>query len=347
MNGEMIIRQGIDSKALLVTLICGLPRLLLLAAAGAVLGSGFYLAAALYASGNAMLVSETEYYIDFAQGRLEAKDYYNDYTWNDVIATDLILGRMMEELGEDYDREEVKQMLFADILSDVRYLTITVTGSDEASVSAVSAAFENAIAIFGGSMDEFDSIYKIEDNGIRKEHVELFSWRAAVLGAAVFAGIGIFFIALAFMVGDRFYTKTDVAKFLELPVCGLSYKDGVRADFRERRLLESLKELQGQSGAEKIYLLDAAGGQDADAFAKRLGALDADIARNVVSVCGSAVFEENALILAVVPFGRVYREKITDEINNAAARGRKVSGAALVQCDRRWMRLYYGKDVEK
>ncbi len=122
----MIIRQGIDSKALLVTLIRNLPRLLLLAVAGAVLGSGLHLVLVLYQSGRAMFVAETEYYVDFADGRLEAKDYYNDFTWNDVIATDLILGRMMEELGASYDRAEVKQMITADILSDVRYLTITV-----------------------------------------------------------------------------------------------------------------------------------------------------------------------------------------------------------------------------
>lgn len=237
----MIIRQGIDSKALLVTLIRKLPQILLIALAGAILGSGLRCMFVLYQSGEALFVAETEYYIDFADGRLEAKDYYNDFTWGDVIATDLILGRMMDELGEDYERAAVKQMIYADILSDVRYLTITVKGKDADQVSAISAAFEKAITQFAKSKDEFDEIYKIEDNGTRREQPVWLVWRAALLGAVVFAGIAVFFIVLAFTVGDRFYTKTDVMKFLKQPVLGLLYGNkNEQSGLQEQRLIEEI-----------------------------------------------------------------------------------------------------------
>lgn len=341
----MIIRQGIDSKALLVTFIRKLPQLLLVAVAGAVLGSGLNLLVILYASREAVYVRETEYYIDFADGRLEAKDYYNDYTWNDVIATDLILGRMMEELGAGYDRETVKQMLNADILSDVRYLTITVRGRDEIQVSAVSNAFGNVISVFGGRMDEFDAIYKIEDNGIEKERPSWFVWRTAFLGMVVFVGIGIFMTALAFMVGDRFFTKTDVMKYLGLTVIGLIYKNGnEKSGVQECRLIASLKELLKNNN--KIYLLDAADGRDAGLFVRKLKELGTDIDFAAFLPCKAYETEEDAVILVIVPFGRVYREKITDEINNAVLHGGKISGAVLTECDRRWTDMYYGKGVK-
>lgn len=341
----MIIRQGIDSKALLVTFIRKLPQLFLLAVAGAVFGSGLHLLITLYSTREAVYVQETEYYIDFADGRLEAKDYYNDYTWNDVIASDLILGRMMEELGTDYDRDTVRQMLRADILSDVRYLTITVRGKDDNQVYAVSNAFCNVIAVFGGSMEEFDSIYKVKDSGIKKEHPSLFVWRTALLGMVIFVGVGIFWIALAFLTGDRFYTKTDVMKFLELPALGLLYQNGnEKSGKQERRLLEGLEELLKSN--KKIYLLDAADGQDAERFVKRLTELGAAIDLEALLPCERYGTGKDAVILVVVPFGRVYREKITDEINNAVMHGGNISGAVLTECDRHWTDMYYGKGVK-
>lgn len=339
----MIIRQGIDSKALLVTFIRNLPRFLLLAVTGAVLGSGLHFAAVFYQSGKAMFVAETEYYVDFADGRLEAKDYYNDFTWNDVIATNLILGRMMEQLGASYERDAVKQMITADILSDVRYLTITVKGRDKSDVEKVSAAFEHAITVFADSKEEFDAIDKIEDNGIVQEQPDWFAKRAALLGAVIFAGTGVFFVLLAFLVGDRFYTKSDVMKFLGLTVAGMLYKDGnERSGREERRLAEGILELLKEH--DKIYLLDASDGQDAALFAKRLAALNAGINCDALLPCEQYSTDENAVLLVVVPFGIIYREKITDEINNAVTHGGTIAGAVLTECDKRWSDMYYGRE---
>lgn len=337
---EMITRQGVDSKALLVTLIRRLPQLFMLAALGAALGGALNLIVALCEAKNAPFVAETKYYIDFAAGRLEAKDYYNDYTWNDVIGTDLILGRMMDRLGTGYDRAEVKNMLNADILSDVRYLTITVSDKDRNKADEVSQAFCSVIGEFAKNMDEFDDIYKIEDNGIEKERPKYFAWRAALLGMLVFLGGGVFFSAFGFIAGDCFYTKTDVIKFLGVNPLGFICKGGgkgLRA--YDGKLIENLNELF--SGSKKIYLLDAADGADAGIFMERLKALGADIDLSAFGVCDRYCVEDAAAIVAVVPFGRAYREKITDEINNALMHGAEISGAVLTECDRRWVEMYY------
>lgn len=341
----MIIRQGTDSKALLVTFIRALPRLIVIIVAGAVFGSGLHCLITFYRSAKAMFVSETEYYIDFADGRLEAKDYYNDFTWNDVIATDLILGRMMMELGPDYDRMTVKQMMKADILSDVRYLTITIKGRDANQVSAVSNAFEHAISEFGKSKDEFDLIYKIEDNGVYREQLVWFVWRAALLGAVIFAGTAVFLITLAFVTGDRFYTKTDVMKYLGLPAVGLLYRSGnEKTGLQERRLIEGLKALFDKY--KKIYLLDGTDGRDAECFLRELVSLGADVDCETMLLCEQYHTEESAAILVIVPFGKVYREKITDEINNAVMHGGTIAGAVLTECDKSWVDMYYGKGVK-
>ena len=71
-------QESIDSKALLVCLLYKLPYLLLMGVAGAVLGSGLYLLITVMTSEGIMYQAETEYYIEFAPGRIDGKDYYND-----------------------------------------------------------------------------------------------------------------------------------------------------------------------------------------------------------------------------------------------------------------------------
>lgn len=193
---EMMMQQGIDSAAMLVTLITKLPVLLALAVAGAILGSGLHLIITFIQTREPVYVSETEYYIDFAEGRYEAKDYYNDFTWNDVLSIDPILGKAMEALGGNYDREQIRSMITADILSDVRYLTITVKGGDAELVRNVKDEIGTALVEYGKHKDEFDSIEKIKDLEITQEQPQYFALRAAFLGAALFAAIGLFLIQI-------------------------------------------------------------------------------------------------------------------------------------------------------
>lgn len=344
-------QQGVDSRALLATLIRRLPELLILAAAGAVIASGIYLLVALVASRDAMYVSETEYYIEFAEGRYEARDYYNDFTWNDVIGTDLILGRAMELLGDGYDREQVKGMITADILSDVRYLTITVKGGDIERVERVKDAVQTALEEFGDKKREFDSIYKIEDLEIVKEQTPYFAWRAALLGAAVLLGAGLFRVISRFCVGSEFYTKTDVMTALGVPVYGMTLrgrgKPGSRGDKLAKRqdtlLIDGMMTLRERY--KQVYLLDASGGRETDAFLQEM-AKNNTIDLSWFKRYGSEQYDRESSVVAVIPFDVQYREKITDEINNARLHGAKIVGAILTGVDVKWALLYYGSDKE-
>ena len=219
------MQQGIDSRAMFAVFVTGLPGLLLLAAAGAILGSGLHLAVALSKAQDACYVSETEYYIEFAEGRYEMRDHYNAFTWNDVLGTELVLGKMMELLGSGYDANHVKSMLRAEMLSDVRYLTIFVSGQDPAEVEVVKDAVGAALEALGARMSEFDAIYKIEDLEIVREKISFFGWRAAFLGAAVAACAGAFVTAFRFCMGSAFYTKGDIAVRLGIPACGMTFRD--------------------------------------------------------------------------------------------------------------------------
>jgi capsular polysaccharide biosynthesis protein len=292
------MNQGVDSKALLTTIITKIPILLVFAVAGAIIGSGLNLIIATVKEKDANYVSETEYYIEFAPGRYEVRDYYNAATWNDVMATDLILGKVMESLGDNYDREYVKSMLEANILTDVRYLIIKVKSTNYEDVETVEGALEPVIVEFGESMSEFTSITKIEDLGISREEVPHFTIRSALLGACIFALVALFIISFRFSIGSSFYTKRDITCTLEIPVFGISFKSGK---------YEGVIQIPENKFSDMFYV------------------------------------DDNNDLIAIIPFGKTYREKIMDEIYNQKLLGKNIKGAILTEADDLWYKLYMGR----
>jgi capsular polysaccharide biosynthesis protein len=293
------MNQGVDSKALVTTIITKIPLLLIIAVTGAVIGSGLNLVLATQKEKDAKYLSETEYYIEFAQGRYEAKDYYNAYTWNDVIATDLILGKAMDILGEGYDREYVKSTITANIYSDVRYLNITVGSKNYDEVAAISAALEPALVEFGENMSEFTSIYKIEDLGISKEIIPHFTLRVAILFAFIFGAIALFIIIFRFCLGSSFYTKRQIRDTLDIPVFGIEFKNGK---------YEGVIDIPSEKYNDRFF-----------------------VSKN-----------DNDNLIAIIPFGKPYREIIIDEIDNVRLLGKKVTGAVMTGADNLWYKIYKG-----
>lgn len=345
---EGLMQQGVDSRALFATFIRKLPILLLTAVAGAVLGSGLHLLITLIETRDVMYVSETEYYVAFAEGKYEAKAYYNDFTWNDVLATNPILGKAMELLGDSYDRDQVKNMITADILSDVRYLTITVRGHKPQEVEAVSNALAIALEEFGTGNQDFDSITQIEDSGITQEEVSYFGWRAALLGAVIVGGIAIFVIAFRFCMGSVLYTKGELTRTLGLPVYGMTFQKEKNEDTliqKQTKMLERNLKLLTEQYA-KVILTDASDGKYAGAFLQRIKQCK-DIDAACFAVYGTAQELSGMAVLAVIPFGKTYREKITDELNDVRLHGGNIVGAVLAEADLSWMKIYYAACWDK
>ncbi len=217
-------REGIDSKEYLIRFLFQLKKFVLIGVAGALIGSGLYLLIMMIGARVPVYQSETRYYIDFSDGLLEGAHYYNDYTWNTEIANDEILGNAMAELA-GYEREQVRGMITADILSDVRYLTITVEYGNAETVEKVAVAIGNALVNFGTNMDkeEFECIYKIQDSGVYKVEKPLFTWRAAFLGFMIGFLVAWFGFSVRFAVGDAFYTKANVERYLGIPSLEIRY----------------------------------------------------------------------------------------------------------------------------
>ncbi len=356
-------QEGIDSKALLVCFLQKLPYLLLMGVAGAVLGSGLYLLITVMTSEGTQYQSVTKYYIDFADGRLEAKDYYNAFTWNDNMTIDDILGNTMTILGEGVEREKVGEMITADILSDVRYLTVTVTGSDAEFVGKVSEATAVSLERFGTTKDEFDSITRIEDKGVKQVEEPLFTWRAAVLGALVGFGLGVFLLVADFSLGSKFYTKRDISCRLGIPVFGLLYRTGnaaagmkqgvlLQKELQEKALQLALQYRLEQETSKTVVLMDALDGALAQSIKNSLDTLCdsrelvAELTVQKTPVRSKEEYtaiRESAGVIMVVPFARAYREAAKELLDQLENQECTVLGAVLADVDLCWMKLYGNK----
>lgn len=346
-------QEGIDSKALLVCFLQKLPYLLLMGVAGAVLGSGLYLLIAVCTSEGIRYQSETEYYIDFAEGRIDAKDYYNDFTWNTVMATDWILGNTMEILGSGYDRNEVESMITADILSDVRYLTITVEGFDAELVGAISEATKLSLESLVSrveKIDEIDSIEQIRNNGVQQIEEPLFTWRAAVLGTVCGVLAYAFGIAASFCMGSRYYTKQSIRQSLGIPVWGLLYHSNhVEDGAQEKALQLALQHYVEKNECKQLVIADVADGGYALTCKETLNALYAEELAEVsirVQKYGvlskedyEAIRQTDGVILAI-PFAKSCREAVIEQMLQLENQDCKIIGAVLVNVDKKWMRLY-------
>ena len=150
---------GMDIKKLV---LCFAKRIWLAAAAGAagaVIGGLVYLMVSVVPEAEREYQAISKVYLDFAPDETgEIYQAYNGYTWNDLMATDPILDVTMKYLPETYSREDVMGATKAEILSDLRLLTITVTTHDADSCNAILQATGQSLTDRGREAKEFRRI---------------------------------------------------------------------------------------------------------------------------------------------------------------------------------------------
>lgn len=312
---DQVYRQTqADSKSCLVTLFLKIPQMLIFAVAGALLGSGLYLLITTLENRVPKYSSETEYYIDFAEGRLEAKDYYNGFTWNDVLHNDEILGKMMESFSPEYQREEIGNMITGEILSDVRYLIVTIKGTDPELVELVSQQIKKTLEQFAIQKDEFDQIYQVEDLGVKQIIPPKFTKRAILLGAVIGFFIAFLYNLIAFCVGDRFYTKTDVIEKCHIPCLGMQTKKGNRKlDEEYQSNLEYVKRKHQDISVIKL--------------------------EEINSECYEKIRNSEGVVIEV-PFARTNVRQTCAVLQTLNIQDCKVLGIVITQADDTWLKLY-------
>lgn len=308
---------GMDIRKLLLCFMRKIGIVLLAAAAGAILGG------AVYAAVRTVPESEREYqamlkiYLDFAADETgEVYQAYNGYTWNDLMATEPILDVTMGYLPGDYAREEVMAAVKAEILSDLRLLTITVTTHEADTCDRIADAVGRSLTDLGNTAKEFRSIRVIQ-TAKAKLVVADARWRQAILIGMVLASAFVLTgMLLYYVLDDRIMTASDLRQVTDAPFVGYSGAGGrLEQDYaanlaclqkKGRVAILSLKQREAVSEEKWQELCDADG------------------------------------VVISVAYGAVHAVYLGYIIEQFAIRECALAGLAIEEADGRFLGRYYG-----
>ncbi len=212
---------GMDIKKLV---LCFAKRIWLAAAAGAagaVIGGLVYLMVSVVPEAEREYQAISKVYLDFAPDETgEIYQAYNGYTWNDLMATDPILDVTMKYLPETYSREDVMGATKAEILSDLRLLTITVTTHDADSCNAILQATGQSLTDRGREAKEFRRIEVIRTTEAALVVADSRLVQAVLIGLVLGAAAALLGMLLYYVLDDRIMVAADLRQVTDVPFVG-------------------------------------------------------------------------------------------------------------------------------
>ena len=249
-----LLRPGMDRRRAFFVLLPKLWLLLVGGLLGALIGIGIYLAWSNLTDPGPLFRREEKLYIDFAfnEKTKENYDYYNAYTWNDILHTEEILGRAyarLEKEGTGITREELWEMVNIELPSDIRLIHLETIGSSEKLTDIVSEITEQELIAFADRMEEFRGMRVIEKGETKPFLRVLQTGRAAEAGAVLGFLFALIALGLWYSLDDRILLPGDLLRLTALPVSfSLKGEEKMPADILEAGML---KDISPQETPEK------------------------------------------------------------------------------------------------
>lgn len=200
--------------------------------------------------------SVSKLYISF--GHDESGDvyqYYNGYTWNDLLDADPILDIVMQALP-GYEEEQVRKATTAEILSDIRLLTITVKGDNEKFVREIRNAVENGLREYARNSAELDQIEVIRSGVPERVYWDDRTTSACVTGAIVFGILALLVSGFSYTLDESVYVQEDVEKKYPYKALGILTRNQKGLQPYARELKANLHYLLGEKRSFAILDMD-------------------------------------------------------------------------------------------
>lgn len=334
--------EGMDCKKLLLLFLRKLWIVLAASLAGAVIGGGVYLFYHVVLNSHREYQAESKIYLDFAPDESgEIYQEYNGYTWNDLMSTKLILDATMSFLPDSYTEEEVTAATSAQILSDLRLLTVTVTTQEPGRTAKILKATGQSLVAMGKREKEFIDIEVIKETEPKLVTVSPRLLQAALLGLMIAHLLTLFAMALFYVLDDKIYVPGDLKVITDLPFVGYSFSESdstehggkasgqaAKTPDKESRLLERFRE---DFLKNRDYLSEKNGTLLTLEAGKNAPDAKEDYAR----------MREADGILLSVPYGKMDRRTCAYQIEQLALQDCKPVGIIIRDADMRFMKWYH------
>lgn len=309
---------GIDMKKLLLCFIGKIWTVCLAGIVGAVFAGAVYTMLYVVPESEWEFRSISKVYLDFATDETgEVYQAYNGYTWNDLIATDPILDVTMAYLPGDYTREEVVAATKAEILSDLRLLTITVNSHEQERCDAIMRATEQSLIELGDTAKEFANIEVIQNMDALQVSADEKTVQAGLIGLVMAVVLTLLGMMFYYVLDDRIVIASDLKQVTEVPFVGYSGA-GERLGGEYEDNLTYLKE---QTGALSVLTI----AQE-----------DPITQEKWQELCASDG------VVIVAKYGKVHASFLAYVIEQLKVRECRLIGVAIGDADKRFLRRYYG-----
>lgn len=151
----------------------------------ALVGTAYYYSRTV-ARGGRTYQAESVFYIDFAENAQgEEYDYYNYFTWGEVIHTDFFMDYVSGEMGGEYSREELASYITATVESDVRYLYVRCNTHLPGLSVKLASVMETIVPQFAALRDEIETIEVVKRGSEAKDSSKIRLGNACFLGALI------------------------------------------------------------------------------------------------------------------------------------------------------------------
>lgn len=221
--------QSWQGRALWLRLRSRLWILPLFVLIGALLGGGIYFLVTCVFADASQYQEVSKLYIDFAYDETgTVYDYYNGATWTDLLTAEPRLSGVIEAEISDISMEEVKSSVKAEILSDIRLMTVTVTNADREKTERIAQAVNKALQSFGEQAKEFEKITFLSAEGPSLELISDRTRNAVLLGAVLGLILAAILLWMQVLTGNGIYAPEEATERFALPVLGVLTKDAQR-----------------------------------------------------------------------------------------------------------------------
>lgn len=314
---------GMDMKKLILCFIGKIWIVCLAAVMGAAIGGVIYTVSHVVPESEREYRAMSKVYLDFATDETgEIYQEYNGYTWNDLMATDPILDGTMAHLPDDYTREEVMAATKAEILSDLRLLTITITTHEQDRCDAILQATGQSLTERGDAAKEFTKIEVIQTTDAMLVAADARTLQAALVGLAIAVILLLLGMMFYYVLDDRILVASDLRQVTDVSFIGYA-KAGDRLNGEYESSLAYLKEQTGTVGVLTVK-------QD-----------DAITQEQWQELCASDG------VVIVVNYGKVHAVYLAYVMEQLKNRGCRLVGVAIGDADEKFLRKYYGLAADR
>lgn len=371
-KNEEYLNRGMDLKRLMLYLQKRIWLVIVLAILGATCGGIIYqVVRSMKMPVEYKAVSKL--YISFGHDENgEVYQYYNGYTWNDLLDTDPILDLIMMKLP-GYEKEQVREATTAEILSDIRLLTITVMGEDEKFVREIRDAVENGLREYARDSKELDQIKVIRSGAPERVYWDDRTTSACVTGAVILGLLMLLGIGFTYVLDESVYVQEDIEKKYHCKALGILTRNQKGLQPYARELKANLHYILGEKKSFAILdmadhadtrrlelerLLNSEGleaysgnGHEDDNFSWNIPKEDTTVKKSewdILAVNGNILAEEECRqmreaggVILLLPFGTDMGRKTARILSFLKNQDCKVLGMIIAQADEEFLNRYF------